>query len=131
MDNIDYLPLLPIITDSNGLDRFRGNKIIKDLQEKGIISLNDIDFEEYDSVDIDNFYQLIGSSIRYYVNLNDVSDIGSKVAEKAYESEYKINGDLILIQELQSKLRSLEKSLKDLLVDNYNAHPDTVDEIIK
>jgi hypothetical protein len=73
----------PIVKDGGGTVRFEGNGIVRTLldksQERGF-GLNQLAAGEYTQADWEEFYQLIGYSLKGYHELSMVSDESAREA---------------------------------------------------
>ena len=67
-------PMQPLIMDENNTVRFKSNKIVSYLLDKGGITLNDLAVMPFSQDDKEQFAQLIGYSIKGYFELSYVSD---------------------------------------------------------
>lgn len=67
-------PTQPIVTDDDGVRRFKQNKIIGWLFDRGHIDLNRISFEEFPPEDAAQLAQLLGYSVCGFGELSYVSD---------------------------------------------------------
>ena len=64
------LPPQPLVRDEHGVIRFLCNQIVRDLVDRRVINLNDLDLRKYPDADIEQFWQLIGYSISGYGDLS-------------------------------------------------------------
>ena len=74
-------PMQPLVVVGDRV-RFRANKIVKHLLDRGGLTLNDVIAAGFDQDELDHFYQLIGHSVDGYDELVG-SDVISEKAAKA------------------------------------------------
>lgn len=67
-------PQQPIVKDSAGVDRFKENKIVSYLLDRGGISMNDLAVMPFSKEDRRQFAQLIGYSVNGYHELSYTGD---------------------------------------------------------
>jgi hypothetical protein len=86
LDERDALPhpLQPLGKDFNGILRFKGNKIIEWLHDKGNIDLNQIATVDFPDEDRMQLAQLIGYSLSGYGDLSYVTDENWQRARASY-----------------------------------------------
>lgn len=75
-------PLQPIAVDEHGVIRFKANKIVCYLLDRGGITLNDLDALDFSVEDREQFAQLIGYSLSGFGDLGYVSDDTYETAAK-------------------------------------------------
>lgn len=75
-------PMQSVYLDVRGIARFRPNKIIEDLQRRGVIDLNEIARGEYSPEDEMQLAQLIGYSVSGYGDLSYASRRSVNVADR-------------------------------------------------
>lgn len=81
----------PLFKDDKGVIRFKENKIVRTLldeSEKRKFGLNELAVRDFTQADWEQFYQLIGYSLRGYHELSFVSD---EAARKATEEAKKLD----------------------------------------
>ncbi len=67
-------PIQPLSEDENGIIRFKSNKIVKFLLERGGFSMEDLACMEFSQEDLEQFFQLIGYDLSGYGELSFVSE---------------------------------------------------------
>ncbi len=67
-------PNQPLEKDSEGIQRFKQNKIVRYLLDAGPFDMNDLALMPFDDEDRQQFAQLIGYSVCGYSDLDYVSD---------------------------------------------------------
>ena len=67
-------PVQPLETDSNGVLRFKSNKIVRFLLDAGTYDLNKLAIMDFSDNDWEQFAQLIGYSLSGFSELPYVSD---------------------------------------------------------
>ena len=70
----DKHPIQPIVTDENGIFRFKSNKIVQFLLDNGGFDMNDLAMMDFADNDREQFAQLIGYSVSGFGSLSYVSD---------------------------------------------------------
>lgn len=75
-------PIQPIITDSEGVTRFKRNDIVRYLLDNGGIDLNQLGGMPFEQNDWEQFAQLIGYSLGGFSELSYVRDTTYDAAEK-------------------------------------------------
>lgn len=122
----NFHPNQQVETDKNGTLRFRENAIVRDLLDKGDISLNDIVQQDYSKEDYIQLMQLIGYSVSGWGGLNCV--IGTNLEEEIYtQIEDGICEKDAKIAILERQLRVTKKYIKEIAVELFPIHPDTLD----
>jgi hypothetical protein len=101
MNDIKH-PIQPLYTDSRGVTRFKGNKIVGFLLENGGYNMNSIAGMNFSNEDREQFAQLIGYSLGGFGELDYVSD-------ETYETAILMSKEGI--SEEQSKIKYLEDTL--------------------
>ncbi len=74
-------PIQPLENDGDGVIRFKQNRIVRTLLDKGSIDLNDLARMGFDNEDHEQFAQLIGYSLGGLAELDYVSDETYDMAE--------------------------------------------------
>lgn len=67
-------PVQPLVTDSEGVLRFKANAIVRYLLDNGPFNLNDLALLPFSNEDREQFAQLIGYSLSGFGDLSYVSD---------------------------------------------------------
>ncbi len=67
-------PIQEIVKSKNGVLRFKENKIVTYLLDKGPFDMNHLAMQEFSKEDLEQFAQLIGYSVDGFSNLSYVSD---------------------------------------------------------
>ena len=76
-------PVQPVVVDENGVERFKGNKIVLFLLRNGGYDMNDLGRMEFSNEDREQFAQLIGYSVSGFGDLSYVSDETRGMVEDA------------------------------------------------
>lgn len=79
-------PIQPLVTDDNGVIRFKGNAIVRHLLDNGGIDLNQIAILDFSREDREQFAQLIGYSHSGASGLGYMSHEVIEVAEAMHKS---------------------------------------------
>lgn len=116
-------PIQPLEKDSQGTLRFKENKIVSFLLDKGPTDLNDIAIMNFDDEDRQQFAQLIGYSLDGY------GELSSYVSDEAYEAaakmaETNLDDKDARIASLEEKLQNLKNELREPIADFFGVHPD-------
>jgi len=83
----------PLYCDDDGDTRFKANEIVRFLLDKGGLDLNDLSARDFSQADWEQFYQLIGYSLRGYHELSKVSDASAlRASALALEAELEDQG---------------------------------------
>lgn len=80
-------PIQPLIVDSNGVRRFKGNAIVRFLLDNCPIDLNALAMLPFSVEDREQFAQLIGYSLSGFGELSYVTDRTYRRAEKQLAKE--------------------------------------------
>jgi len=122
-------PIQPLYKDEHGLVRFKENKIVRQLLDfassRGM-SLNDIAMRDYSQEDRVQFAQLIGYSLSGFGTL-------SYVDNDTYEAAALMKYDVLdekdaRIQALTEKLDGVRETMRELVPQLFNIHPDDLTE---
>lgn len=81
-------PIQPLVEGTDGIIRFKSNKIVEYLLNNGNISMNDVARLDFSKDDRQQFAQLIGYSLSGYSDLSYVDEVAYKEAEKVYKTRY-------------------------------------------
>lgn len=77
-------PIQPLVTDKNGVIRFKENAIVTYLLEKGGIDMNALAMEDFTQEDREQFTMLIGYSVGGFCDLSYASDETVTEVNRAY-----------------------------------------------
>jgi hypothetical protein len=80
-------PIQPLVTDAQGVLRFKQNAIIGYLFESGLLNLNQIALMDFSQEDRQQVAQLLGYSLSGYGGLSYVDDEAYEAAEAALKGE--------------------------------------------
>ena len=122
-------PMQPIEPDTDGVDRFRANAIVRafldEATKAGILDLNKIACMDFSDEDRRQFAQLIGYSVGGYGELSYVSDpdYAAAFAKSCGKDERDAR-----IEHLESLLETLRQGLKEPIAALYEKHPDDLTE---
>lgn len=117
------LPIQPIITDEDGVLRFRANKVVRYLLDHGGLDLNDLARKVRDCPeDWAQFAQLIGYSLSGFGSLSyadsDTYEVADRMAREGMtEQEARIQYLEALLEEIRADAKSLATRL-------FSIHPD-------
>ena len=117
-----YQPMQPIETDEHGVKRFRDNKIVTYLLEKGGIDLNDIARVDFPREDRDQFKQLIGYSVSGAPISHDLLSAADAIVDGGREDGR--DTDRARAVFLEAKLTAVREALQHPMADLFNIHPD-------
>lgn len=119
-------PIQPLVEDSNGVLRFKDNKIVSWMLDQGRLGnkfdMNRITIQDFSREDREQFAQLIGYSHSGASELEYVSDQVLEVAELTYktgQTELEARN-----QYLQETLDTVKSKLRDGIALLYSKHPD-------
>jgi len=116
-------PIQPLSVDKEGVLRFKENKIIRYLLDKGGVSLNDLAVLNFSDNDREQLSQLIGYSLSGFGDLSHVSDETYHAAENTYK-DVKTTELQERYNEATNQLAVLKDSMKDVCAKLFNIHPD-------
>src|SRR5690625_158933 len=124
LETIVRHPIQPLV-EEDGVVRFKRNKIVGYLLDKGGIDLNDIARQDFSIEDREQFAQLIGYSHAGAHDLWYMTPTVLEVAETMYIAgkSDKDERDRI-IANLENKLETLRIELADTLCNLFEVHPD-------
>lgn len=123
--NMYNFPIQPVF-DDNGVARFRSNKIVRYLLDRGGLDLNKLLFEfpqKENEEDWSQFAQLIGYSVYGAWEVYYISNEIMETALKMYEDPQVDQKDLYIaslketIRELKKEIRDSIENLQDLVGD--------------
>lgn len=112
-------PIQPIETDPHGTVRFKDNKIVRYLLDKGCMHImNQIAREDFSQDDRDQFHQLIGYSVSGAPISEDIRDVALRMqvtGGDACDAEREV---------LREKLAEVRALLRSGVAALFNIHPD-------
>lgn len=82
-------PVQPLVTDQDGVVRFKPNAIVEFLLDAGPFDMNKLASMRFPKEDYEQFAQLIGYSLSGFGDLSYVSDETFEMAEKSTTGEAK------------------------------------------
>jgi hypothetical protein len=118
-------PIQPLEKDSQGVLRFKENKIVSHLLEVGRrhgCGLNELATMEFSQEDREQFWQLIGYSLSGYGDLSFVNDDTYKAA--ATMADEGLSEKDARIASLEHELFMVRSALRDPIARLYGIHPD-------
>ena len=116
-------PIQPIESDASGVLRFKANKIVRYLLDKGGIGLSQIARENFSHDDRDQFHQLIGYSVSGAPISEDIRDVALRMqvtGGDACDAEREV---------LREKLAEVRRGLRDGVAALFGIHPDDLDHV--
>ncbi|EKF9600400.1 hypothetical protein O1C43_000128 [Vibrio cholerae] len=115
-------PIQPLSEDKNGTIRFKSNKIVEFLLERGGFDINDLACMEFSQEDREQFAQLIGYSLSGYGELSYVSD------ESYYAAKNMVNGERNELEAkneaLRKQMEQIKEGLRSAASAAFGVHPD-------
>ncbi len=118
-------PIQPLSEDKNGTLRFKSNKIVEFLLERGGFDMNDLACMEFSQEDREQFAQLIGYSLSGYGELSYVSDESYDAAENM------INGERNELEArndaLRKQMEQVKEGLRSAASAAFGIHPDDLE----
>ncbi|EKF9218907.1 TPA: hypothetical protein ACMDRZ_002984 [Vibrio cholerae] len=115
-------PIQPLSEDKNGTIRFKSNKIVEFLLERGGFDMNDLACMEFSQEDREQFAQLIGYSLSGYGELSYVSDESYDAAENMVNGE---RNELEARNEaLRKQMEQIKEGLRSAASAAFGVHPD-------
>lgn len=118
-------PIQPLSEDKNGTLRFKSNKIVEFLLERGGFDMNDLACMEFSQEDREQFAQLIGYSLSGYGELSYVSDESYDAAENM------INGERNELEArndaLRKQIEQVKEGLRSAASAAFGIHPDDLE----
>ena len=115
-------PIQPIEKDDRGVFRFKRNKIVEFLSEG---KLNDLAVMNFPQEDWEQLAQLIGYSLSGFGDLSYVKRSTYNAAEAM--ATQSITEEHARITDLERTLESVRVSLKGIIPELFNIHPDDID----
>lgn len=115
-------PIQPIEKDSQGVLRFKENKIAGYILDHGVIDLNQLACLPFDDKDRKQFAQLIGYSIGGYADLSYVSNESYETA--VLMAEDNLNEKDAKINVLQKMIEDLKEGIRKPIAEFFDIHPD-------
>jgi len=123
-------PIQPLIIDDRGVLRFKENKIVQFLLNKGPHDMNTLAHHGFSQEDREQFAQLIGYSHSGFGELSYVSDQVYRAAELMFES--KMSEKDARIKYLEDVLELVRQGVKIITPAVFPIHPDDLEgEICK
>lgn len=118
------LPIQPIITDENGVERFRANEIVCHLLDNGGVDLNKLCVMDFPQDAREQFAQLIGYTVSGWSELPYVTNDTYKAVQ-----EMKKGKDLrdSRIDALTETLNNVRENLKPVVTELYRIHEDALE----
>jgi hypothetical protein len=117
-------PVQPLALDSKGVLRFKENKIVRHLLDKGGIDLNALACLDFSAEDRQQFAQLIGYSLSGYGGLSYVDEDAYRTAACSQEEDPK-DAELA---DLKETLHAIRRGLRKPIAELYGKHPDDLME---
>ena len=117
-------PIQPLY-NSNGVFRFKSNKIVEMLLDKGPFDMNSLADMDFSRDDREQFAQLIGYSLNGFAELSYASDDVYDIAAAMLENN---NEQASRIDVMQKKLCTARSVVKELAVELFQIHPDDLKE---
>lgn len=114
-------PIQPLITDSDGVLRFRKNDIVCHLLDHGGIDMNDIALGDFSREDREQFAQLIGYS---WSGASDLSYMSDEVLDAAIEMAGGKSEDASRADVLRKQLSNVRRLTADGVAELFGIHPD-------
>lgn len=114
-------PIQPLELDDQKTMRFKANKIVLYLLDKGPFDMNDIAEKDFPREDREQFAQLIGYSLGGFADLGYVRDTTYEAAEGVAEGS---SEDQARISTLEAKLAVVRKGMLEIVPELFRIHPD-------
>lgn len=118
-------PIQPLVTDEHGIIRFKKNKIVTFLLEKGPFSLNDLAAVDFTDEDHEQFAQLIGYSLSGFGDLSYVRDETYDAANIMHHTG--VSETEAMNHVLSRTIDDLKNALREPIAKLFNIHPDDLD----
>lgn len=115
-------PIQPLVKDKDGVLRFKGNAIVRNLLDHGGIDMNKLAAMDFSKDDRIQFAQLIGYSLSGFGELSYVDNESYEAAELM--SRKKITPEDARAKTNATLLTSLRKTLREPMSELYGIHPD-------
>lgn len=115
-------PTQPRYLSPGGVLRFKPNKIVCHLLDKGGIDLNQLSLMGFDAKEWQQFAQLIGYSVSGYSDLSYVDDTARALANSKERDD--VPEAVKRVDILEDKLKEVRKLLRDGLGELFEKHPD-------
>lgn len=120
-------PIQPLEKDEHGTLRFKENKIVRYLLDKGDVDLNRLAVMDFDNDDREQFHQLIGYSLCGFGEIGSTTDETYNAAEGMHknpnESELQARYNA-----LNTQLDEIKTGLRVAAAFAFNTHPDDFGE---
>lgn len=118
-------PIQHLAEDKNGTLRFKSNKIVEFILERGGFNMNDLAGMEFSQEDREQFAQLIGYSLSGYGELSYVSDESYNAAKNMINderNELEARNDA-----LRKQIEQIKEGLRSATSAAFNVHPDDLE----
>lgn len=115
-------PLQPIITDAQGVVRFKANGIVAHLQESGAININALLAMDFKPEDWEQFNQLIGYSLSAWGGLQHTSNESWEAANLMHRQG--LDSMQARLVAVEGELAALREALAAPIARLYGKHPD-------
>lgn len=106
-------PIQPIVEDSEGVLRFKENKLVTYLLDRGAVDLNQLGTIAASNEDWEQLYQLTGISVSGFGSRSQVSDEAYNAAVKMHEQG--MSEEAARIKSLEAQLDSMKKAFQQQL----------------
>jgi len=111
-------PIQPLVTDKHGVLRFKANKIVKMLLDRGSLNMNDIaEFAGVSRDDRIQFAQLIGYSLCGFGDLSYADEVTYATASRMHENG--ISETEARNNHLEETLHSVQEKLREGVAELY------------
>jgi len=114
-------PIQPLITDGNGVERFKANEIVCYLLDNGGLNMNDLAVRDFSREDREQFAQLIGYS---WSGASDLSYMSDEVLDAAKSMKDSMSEDAARAASLREQILSAKRLMRDGVAALYGIHPD-------
>lgn len=118
-------PIQPLERDEHGVIRFKPNKIVQHLLDKGGLDLNQLARLDFEADEWNQFAQLIGYSHSGFGGLSYASNETYEASEKMFNtglSEIEARSE-----HLREELEAIRAGLRDAVARLYGIHPDDLE----
>lgn len=116
-------PMQPIELDQHGVMRFKENKIVRHLLDRGVIDMNQLARLPFSQEDRSQFAQLIGYSVSGW------SDLGYADPDEIAAADLLVENPGMTVEEakiatLTDQLNRVRTGMRAAVADLYSIHPD-------
>lgn len=118
-------PIQPLGDDGKGVIRFKENKLVQYILDKGGIDMNHLAVQEFPQEDREQFAQLIGYSLSGYGDLSYVRDETWEAANRMHEKGE--TEEHVRVKVLEGKIEAVRKGLKEIIPEVFRMHPDDLE----